>query len=327
MPAVTLGQLQSALATPNATNSGNYLEPGAVFVQAMNEVGPRVYAMGYWKDLVEEQVYAGADGYISLDRDAESVLSANINNMPQRVFSQFHDLNVLGKTQFLPDRYGLVDMGYHPVKRELPSIQNVMDFADVTPISTLHLFTPAGVAVSSASIAGSTLTVKARDADGNPVNGTLTGTTAMTITFPTPVMFFTEIVGNALPFQVNLLTDAADSDSVIAEIFRGVDVVRYRRFRVGGSRDSTFVHVLVKKAWVSVAVNSDILALGNLSAWKHALLGKMAEDNADLERSTYHWQVCRQMLEDEKEASRGSAIPTLNIDLTSNAGFAIHNTY
>jgi hypothetical protein len=327
MPAITLGQLQSALATPGTTNAGYYLEPGANFTNALNEIGPRVYAMGYWKDTVEERVFSGADGYISLDRDIDSVMFANINNLPQRVFSSFHDMSALGNTTFLPDRYGLVDMNYVVAKRDLPSIQNVDSYEDVTAITTLHLITEAGAAVSTAAISSGTITVIGRTEDGVPVTGTTQGTTELTITFATAVMFFDSIVGNNLPFTVQLRTDPNDVDTTVAEVLRGYDVVRYRRFRVGGSKDTTFVHVLCKLQWMAVSAATDIVRLGNISAWKHALLGKLAEDNADVERASYHWGVCRQLLEDEIGSARGAAIPKINIDLAGGAAYPVHNNY
>ena len=327
MPATTLGQLQTNLANAGSSNSQNYIEPGAVFTGAMNEIGPRVYAMGYWKDLLTEQVYLGADGYISLDRNTDSVIGAVVNNLPQRVYASFHDMAMLGNTDFLPDRYGLVDMNYHAAKRELPSLQNVDSYEDVTAISTLHLFTTGNIPVTSVTIASGSITVKARTEEGYPVTGTVTGTTALTITFPTPVMFFDEIIGSNLPFQINLLHDDTDYDSIVAEVLRGYDVVRYRRYRVGGARDSTYVHLAVKLGWLPVSASTDVVNLGNLSAWKHALLGKMAEDNADVERASYHWGICQKLLDDEVASARGAAIPKLMIDFTSNAGYAIHNHY
>jgi len=327
MPATTYGQLQTLLATAGVSNAGNYLEPGASFANAMNEIGPRVYAMGYWKDLVEEQVYAGADGYISLDRNVDSVMFANINDLPQRVFSAFHDMSALGNSTFLPDRYGLVDMNYHVIKRDLPSIQNVDDYPDVTAISTLHLVTEAGAAVSSTAISTGTISVVGRTAAGIPVTGTTTGTTALTITFSPPVVFFDSVVGSNLPFTVQLRTTAIEVDTVIAEVLRGYDVVRYRRFRVGGARSATYVHLLVKLGWQTVSASGDIVRLGNISAWKHALLGKLAEDNADVERASYHWGACRQLLDDEIGSARGAAIPKINIDLAGGAAYPVHNNY
>jgi hypothetical protein len=327
MPATTLGQLQAALATSGTSNSGNYIEPGANFVNAMNEIGPRVYALGYWKDLVAEQVYLGADGYISLDRDAEAVLFANINDRPQKVFSSFHDMSALGNTPFLPDRYGLVDMNYAAIKRELTSIQGVDSFDDATAISTLHLVKEDNSPVSDTDITGGSIVIRATTEFGIPITGVTQGTTELTVTFSQPVMFFDEVRGVNLPLKVLVRTDPDDSETTIAEVLRGSDLVRYRRFRVGGARDATYVHVLIKRAWLSVSATSDIVWLGNISAWKHALLGKLAEDNADVERANYHWAVCKQMLEDEKDASRGAAIPKLDLDLVNGSGYAIHNLY
>lgn len=327
MPATTLGQLQSNLATAGVSNSGNYIEPGASFVGAVNEVGPRLYAMGFWKDLVAERAYHGGDGYLSVDRDVDAVLGAVVNDRPQRVFSPFHDMSQLGNSRFLPENYGLVDMNYHTAIRELPNIQGVSGFPEVTPITELHLFNSANLPVSNIAMAGGRIKVIARTAEGRVVTGSMTGTSELRITFPQGVMFFEEIVGEDLPFQIDLLATHTVQESLIAQVLRGHDVVRYRRYRVGGSTPNTFVHLLVKLAWMPVASVGDVVYLGNLSAWKHALLGKMAEDNADVERATYHWGVSRQMLEDEKDASRGSAIPKLNLDLTSGAGFAIHSQF
>ncbi len=327
MPATTLGQLQSALASAGATNSGNYIEPGASFVNSMNEIGPRVYSLGMWRDLVTEQVYEGMDGYISLDRDIESVMFAAINNIPQRVFAAFHDVSTFGVTTSLPIQCGLIDMNYHTSKRDLTSIQDVDTFEEVTPISTLHLTEEDGTALTLANLDGGDIIVRGRTLEGLKVNGTLVGATTQTITFATPVVFFDEIRGVDLPFIVHVRTDVADVDTNIAEIQRGSDLVRYRRFKVSGNTDSTYVHILVKRSWMTVAETSDIVWLGNISAWKHALLGKLAEDNADIERANYHWQVARQMLEDEKDASRGAAIPKLDLDLVSGSGYAIHSLY
>jgi len=327
MPATTLGQLQLALATAGTSNSGNYIEPGADFVNAMNEVGPRVYALGMWRDLVTEQVYLGADGYISLDRDTESVLFANINDRPQKVFASFHDMSTLGNVNYLPDMCGLIDMNYAACKRELTSIQNVDTFDEVTAITTLYLAKDDNTPLTSEDLGDGDIVIRATTETGLRLTGTVTGATNLTVVFSEPVMFFDEIRGVDLTLPVQVRTDVDDSDTTIAEILKGSDLVRYRRFRVGGARDTTYVHVLVKRSWLNASDSADIVYLGNLSAWKHALLGKLAEDNADVERANYHWSVCKQMLQDEKDASRGAAIPRLDLDLVNSSGYAIHSNY
>ena len=46
---------------------------------------------------------------------------------------------------------------------------------------------------------------------------------------------------------------------------------------------------------------------------KHALLGKLAEDNADLQRAQYHWGTVSQLLETDTDSYRGASKPTLHI--------------
>jgi hypothetical protein len=63
-----------------------------------------------------------------------------------------------------------------------------------------------------------------------------------------------------------------------------------------------------------VEYDEDLIYVGNINALKHGLLGRIAEDNADLERSEFHWNKCMQLLEEEASSTRGAAIPRLNID-------------
>ena len=73
----------------------------------------------------------------------------------------------------------------------------------------------------------------------------------------------------------------------------------------------------VQEALDNFDINSfDVVRPSNLNAIKHGLLGTVAEDNADLERANYHWNVCKQLLEEELDAYRGSAKPTVNFDPT-----------
>lgn len=310
MPAVTVGQLTSALATSSASNQSTFfIEPGGTLANYLNEVGPRVYQMGMWRDLLLERTYLGADGYISLDRDIDAVLVATVNDRPQRVRGMAHDLRFLGNAPVLPERWGLIDLGYYGTKRELLSIQEVDNLADVDPISTLYLYKPDGTVVTNSSITGATVSVTGYTAAGVPVTGSLAAGTNATVTFATPVAWLDEILSVALPFKVDLRTASADPDSSVATLNAGTDTPRYRRFRVSGARDDTYVHILAKRAWETVSASTDIVHLGNLSAWKHALLGKVAEDNANVEHAEYHWTVCKRILDDELNAAMGGAIP------------------
>jgi len=115
------------------------------------------------------------------------------------------------------------------------------------------------------------------------------------------------------PFD--LRTDSADADTTIATLGPDSGVARYRRFRINGATDgSTVVHVLCKRAFQPVREDNSIVHVGNIGAIKQGLLGRLMEDNGDIERAQYHWSQCMLLMEEEANSSRGAAVPRLNID-------------
>lgn len=331
MPAVTVSQLQAALAN-SSHNSTNFVETGGSFLAYANELGPRLYRMGPWPDLMVERSYSAADGYISLERDITGVWAANVNNAPQRVRSLFHDLRTLGNTTFLPEKYGLVDLGSYPVRRELGTIQQAHEVADITPVTSIALTDAAGTAIVTSTIPYATITVVGYNEDGVPVTGVLTAsgdaTPVSTIEFAEGITSFESIQGSDLPFEIQLRTDADDAATMLATLGTGTDVSRYRRWRVGGARSDTWVHLLVKRAWRPVSLTTDLIYLGNLTAWKHAMLAKVAEDNGDVDqRAPYHWKQCFEALNDELKDHTGAATPQLNLDIWGGAAVGMQAQY
>jgi hypothetical protein len=327
MPATTAARLQAALGTSAGSNAATYfLEPGADFFAALNETGPRVYAMGRWKDLVEKRTYPGSDGYFSLDRDLESVLMANANGAPQKIRAQFHDLQNSHPQEYLPGQFGMIDAGYSATRRELISIQGVARYEDVTPVTTLAVVRPDGTAPTAGSMLATKFLVTGLTLAGGAVEA-VAGGSPFSLTFTPGVVEIRDITVLGAPFPVQLRTDAADPDTCVAEIRSGDDVVRYRRYRVADARTSTRVIVLAKRAWQEISCEGDVVHLGNIAAWKHGFLAKVAEDSADVERASYHWEACRKCLEDEREAERGGARVALALDLGSGSSQPIHNLY
>lgn len=327
MAATTVVSLQNALATPSSSNTSTFfIEPGSSFIAALNEVGPRLYAMGMWRDLLAEQTYDGSDGYISLDRDIEAIINANVNDVPARAHGQFHDRAFwTASAVTLPSCFGIVDQGYHAARRDFREIQDVATLDEVTPVTTLYLTDANGVAVTEAELSATLLTVVGITAAEKIVTATLGGGATATLTFATGVVLLKSIVASNMPRSIELRTDAADAETNVATVLPLSDVVRYRRYRIANPLDNTFAYILGKRGWVNVAISSDVVYLGNLAAWKHALLAKVAEDNADIERAEYHWGKCQRILEDEREAQRGAAQPVLRIDLYGGAARGLHN--
>ena len=70
----------------------------------------------------------------------------------------------------------------------------------------------------------------------------------------------------------------------------------------------------MKRKFVDLLDSTDLIYVSSLSAIKHAMLGNIAEENADLERANYHWGVCGNILDEQLDAHRGAAKPTIKFD-------------
>ena len=111
-----------------------------------------------------------------------------------------------------------------------------------------------------------------------------------------------------------------DDKLVLAE-GKGDQIFRYRRYRTRTPSNATQeIFLLLKRGFVPIMDESDVVYLGNVNCIKHGILATTAEDNADIERANYHWQVCKQLLEDEKDAYRGGARQTMRVDPYSGNG-------
>ena len=54
------------------------------------------------------------------------------------------------------------------------------------------------------------------------------------------------------------------------------------------------------------------------------MLGSIAEESADVERANYHWSVCRAVLDEQLDASRGAAKPAVKFDPSGVGGYPIN---
>lgn len=307
MPATTVNQLVPIL--------GQYIEPDGEFKTSLNQVLSRIYNMGTYRDLTIQYSLPVVDNCITLPDEADAVLHTIVNNQPVPVRSLWHDFKSVGMGMGASDlTWGLVDAGFHPIKRLIP---NATDLFYVVPSDQAHdpmreMVPENGEEISVVATNGSkiyTATAALNDA----------GET--TIVFGDSVDSFISIRFDGLlsTYDIRIATSKEqaliDSDSTIATVGPDSGVTRYRRFRLNRSTDGeTTVHVLCKRAFQPVRSDNDIVYVGNIGALKHGLLGRLMEDNADIERSEYHWNKCMQLMEEEANTSRGAALPRLNVD-------------
>ena len=308
MPAYTVSQLQSKL--------GQYVEPNGDFVAAIEQVLPRLYNLGLWRDLVFETSVPAPHGYISLPEDVDAVLGCTINDNPRPTRSMWHDIRIVGRNAELSPYFGIVDDGFHPVLLDMKEVQDVEEEEDVV-VNQLRIH-PTGTTTAVMSFDGQ-ITIVTNDADETGRTHTLnqaTGGGGTTFESDVPDDF-TRILSITYsdidqPYD---LVDPNFSTQVIATIPKGSGVIRYRRFRVSDADENTTIHLLCKRGVPSFIDDNTIIHLGNINAIKHALLGRIAEDAADVERATYHWSVATQLLDAELDAMRGSAKPVVKLDI------------
>jgi hypothetical protein len=269
--------------------------------------------MGYWKDLCYELEITTTNGYFSLPAEAESIMCATVDGTPKNLWAQWHDYKVGG----IPNSYsaypifGIVDDGYGPTVEVIPNDTN----------HTLRVVYPYGTFTED----GCSIYVEYERENNIKSNYLLNLSGDGIQTLPDDdIRKIIEIRFEGVPVKVRLEALQTSDNSKVYTLAegRGDFVARYRRYRTSTPSNGATqkVFLLLKRAFLPLMEETDIVYLGNVNAIKCAILATTAEDNADIERSGYHWQVCRQLLEEEKDASRGAARQVFTIDPYSGNG-------
>jgi hypothetical protein len=296
MPAYTVDQLRPIL--------GSYVEPSGDFTAALAQVLPRLYALGMWRDLVYQVSMSSENGIVTLPENSESIISCTVDDKPHPVRSLWHDIRIVGRQAETSPYFGLVDDGLHATFRLLPDNLTELFVVPSTENVTGDAFDPAS---------GESITIRA--SDGIQMYQVTAASSGPHFTFPEPITFIESITYNGLIDKFDIRSTAATVNTTLATVGAGSGSARYRRFRVGDpSQPARIVHMLVKRACPTILNGDTIVHLGNINALKHGLLGRIAEDGADIERANYHWQVCTQLLDSELDAFRGAAKPMLQIN-------------
>jgi hypothetical protein len=311
MPAMTVKSLSDQLS--------HYCSPDQRFIPVLNLVLPRLYAMGYWRDLAYEYRITTSNGYFALPQDAESIMAATVDKSPQSLWAQWHDYSIGGtpNTYSAYGMFGVVDDGIHSTKEALDPTKGYGFWA--VPVSPKTVLPFDGIITIDSTLLNGTnerLQVDFSVTDGG------SGDIEMSSTYFANSVSQIRFDGIPYAIQIYALEDnqAFENRTIIAE-GKGDQIFRYRRYRTRTPNNATQeIFLLLKRAFVPIMDESDIVYLGNVNAIKSGILATTAEDNADIERANYHWQVCKQLLEDEKDAYRGGARQTMRVDPYSGNG-------
>jgi hypothetical protein len=311
MPAMTVKSLSDQLSS--------YCSPDQRFIPVLNLVLPRLYAMGYWRDLAYDYRITTSNGYFALPLDAESIMAVAVDKSPQSLWAQWHDYSIGG----IPDTYsaygmfGVVDDGIHSTKEALDSTKG---YTLSVKAVTGNLPSDGILQIKYTILNGITTSLQGDFSLTNP-NGSLS---LIAFGNANEINSVSEIRFDGVPSNIQIYAVESgltvDDKLVLAE-GRGDQIFRYRRYRTKTPSSATQeIFLLLKRAFVPIMDESDVVYLGNVNCIKHGILATTAEDNADIERANYHWQVCKQLLEDEKDAYRGAARQTMRVDPYSGTG-------
>lgn len=317
MPAYTVAQLEDQL--------GQYTDQYVPFLKSLAQILPRVYAMGPWKDTVGEVVAPVTGGYVTFPPSVETLLQATIDDLPAPIRSEWADRRIAGSTNPLDPRFGLVDDGLRPTLLEMMEVQDVME-PDIVPVELFELFW-AGTAtpVPAADFAGLIrLKYTVTNGLGGVAETTVNDSNNIEIdTSAGPVRYIYSINYENVPADIDIKADGFSP--VVVTVPAGTGILRHRRYRT--SSDATTVRAQVKFRCPEVLTLETEVPLGNLNALKHALLARIAEDNADADRAKYHWSECRGLLEEELDNYRGAAKPTVTLDIWGGNQSSVQTLY
>ena len=293
-----------------------YKTVGSSFIQELNLVLPRLYAMGMWRDLLYETVISTTDGNFTLP-EGESIVSAMIENDPAKVRSQFHDYRLTGRNNdgVTLAMYGLVDDGFVPTINELDSSKAYkIEVAPINPETELPRTTNDFITVTGLDNSTTPVAITYEPKIATATSSSVTSTSLFTSI---------EEIRNgdsslSAPVRVTAVNNADATDRLhLADVQESNKVSRFRRYRLNNNVSLTVtktMRLLVKRKFKTLINSYDPVYPSNLNAIKHALLGTVAEDNADIERANYHWAICKQLLDEELDAYRGAAKPTIIFD-------------
>ncbi len=280
------------------------------FRQALNEIMPRIYKLGYWREMLLEHSQDASLGYISLPQDTDAIVAGLIDNNPVPTRSVWHDYKLFG-TNDQDDTVlsAFIDDGYASTYRDIETAEQY--YFELQAISDVNSSLPSNDYSITISYKGS------GTGDGFD-NITLTSSATSSVGgTPHPnVSSIDKIVYKNIPdgHSIRVLAKRSGVDPItLADIKGESGVVRYRRYRIGNVNTTSTAHVLLKRRWEDVDGNSDLVYMPSNAIVKHGLLGKLAEDNADIQRAAYHWGLVTQLLETDTDSYRGASKPTLKV--------------
>ena len=319
------------------------------FLKELNLALPRLYNMGMWRDLVFEDVVTTDASTFTIPDNAESIISALVDSdgsstdysFPRTVRSQFHDYRLFGRDDDAGEHtlasMGIIDDGYSAtVEEPVDGKTYQLQLRTINPdtnlpngnTETVHVTYSDGTNTSDPDVDednggnnGGKFTCNNEDSSDEFLTTTANDITSISEIRVGPL-------GLSQPLQL-LWVETGSSPTVTrvaaSRLQQANQVTRYRRYRIDNRDDKTVtLRLLLKRKFQKLLSSTDVVYISSLNAIKHALLGSIAEENADVERANYHWSVCRALLDEELDAHRGAAKPVFRVSPAGAGGSTIN---
>lgn len=156
------------------------------------------------------------------------------------------------------------------------------------------------------------------DVKTDPVSFTSPSTWTIGSVTSSAIGVYSGPAGTITAIPVAFETNNLDTNSIVVGKINGQTAadgsfgsLAYRVYRVAEADTSggEIVRMLLKRKHKRIVRDEDVVFVDNLSALKHAMLGLVAEDNADTDRSVFHWNKCWELFDDELRDYHKSAKP------------------
>jgi hypothetical protein len=307
--AATVGTLQSVLS--------RYIPRDDSFAAFLNQVGPRLYALGNWRDLVHDEAVVTDVPYVSLPRDYEALLAGVVDSVPVVGSSRWQDyrnIGMAGNTRGPSLYFGLVDDGLRPT---------LLDLADGDATGDGDYDFKIEPAAPGETLLPSTGSVFIHwvdpDDDEHVTEYALNGAANVTSAFSSGngAVRVRQVSFLDVPklVKITAVPVTAGTEFKIAD-GRHDEIAEYRRYRMDNSPQNRTVSMLLKRRWLNVKDATDVVRLSDINVIKHGLLAIIAEDASDLDAAQFHWGECVKVLETQIAHYRGAIRPRINFDPT-----------
>lgn len=281
----------------------------------VNEAQERLLNKGLYAGTYARYSVCVYGGCITLPREFESILGYNFGGKPCQVYNQWYEFMDNGPG-IAPagDWKHLIDRGYAPTFRSLPSQKYIKVYTDLTEDAT------ATILFRGSDTYNSRIQTLEGDSyiDGERLTLSTTPLTTSKAFRDVDAINKTVTKGWVRVYAVDPDTN---SESCIAILAPDETLPHYRRYAIPGyeNEDGSTVTVLAKRKFIPITSDDDDLIVTNLGALKMMMIAIEKEENNNIQEAVVYEAKAVELLREELREVQGSAIGRPQIQMEAYA--------